>query len=894
MSITSIATETAKSPSPETVGQVSGQIPIELSTRFLEHFSEQLYSSPQKAFEELISNGWDAGADCVDVRISSDLTAANATMCVLDNGSSMDEEGLRQLWRIAISPKKNKPFQYGRPVVGKFGIGKLATYVLANKLTYICKASDGVIRRVTMDYSDIDRQAAQDKLISELTLDLYKVDESEVDEALSNVYDGPAILDLIRKGVPRPEGALSEDEYGAQKVDLERPTRGTWTLVVLSNLKPTGREMKMGVLRRMLEAALPFGSEMAISLNGTLLASSKSNQPTMAEWVIGPELGIDSIEIDEEDNATTGTLAANSAAIEPVNEARTTRKAQMTKIAVTAGTLPVPHVELPGIGIVTGNIRLFETPISGGKSDERGASNGFHVNVLGRVVNQNDPSFGEKNLSHGAWACFRMTVRADGLNEFLIINREQLKELRELKIFRAFLRKVFNKARTHYDSDENAGLPCGGDVLLHSLGVLSLSPLRNVVSEALRTRPPLPDLFDETGILDKEEKRRSWRENTSDNIKNALDEVKYEHLDDDSFVKFRFADNTIVVNKDHPFVEEHSQTKAEKELVRTIAMVELLTDIYALDIGVDPSILANIREYRDRLMRFRALQRRQSGTYIAKLLLETQHDSDTHKRLEAAVSDALRYLGFHVRDLAKSGEPEGIASAYILPIPVDPTPENPHPPLYSFSFDAKSSKHDTAKTGNINLAGVVEHRKRYKANYALVVAPGFSGKAIATRCAQQKVTPMTAHDLGKLLQYTVEHGAIPLTKFREVFKLYKPSAVSKWVEDLNEWLRKQRKLTIDIFLKALKNLRGKVPDALPAGVIAFECRERLNAVSVKDADVIAVAQGLAILIPDLVGVSGDKIVVNASAERVAAAVESQIEKLHNEEPVEIKNGGGGA
>jgi hypothetical protein len=44
-------------------------------------------------------------------------------------------------------------------------------------------------------------------------------------------------------------------------------------------------------------------------------------------------------------------------------------------------------------------------------------------------------------------------------------------------------------------------------------------------------------------------------------------------------------------------------------------------------------------------------------------------------------------------------------------------------------------------------------------------------------------------------------------------------------------------------------------------------------VTAKAEDVIAVARGLTILIPDLVGVDGDKIVVNASAERVAAAVQ---------------------
>jgi len=869
----------------ETIGHPSARIPVELSTRFLEHFSEQLYSSPQKAFEELISNGWDAGADCVDVRIALDLKRGDATMSVLDNGHSMDQEGLRQLWRIAFSPKKDKPVEHGRHVIGKFGIGKLATYVLATRLTYICKSSDARIRRVTMDYGEIDRQkgASQDKLISELTLDVYEATEAELAEALASVHDGPVLLDLISKGVPRPPGAMGDDEFGAPKSELQRPTPGTWTLVLLSGLKPAGRELKLGVLRRMLEAALPFGTEMAISINGDLLASSKVDAPVMREWVLGPDLRIDHVEIDDGDIGD-GDAATPSTKYDPVTAKKEKR---LTKVAVTSGTSVVAHVELPGIGIVTGRVKLFESKISGGKSEERGASNGFHVNVLGRVVNQSDPSFGEENLSHAAWARFRMTVRADGLNDLLTTDREKFRERRELKIFRAFLRRVFNAARTFYDNDTNVEMPDGGDVLVRSLGVLSLNPLRNVVSESLETHPPLPGLFDETGIGDRQEQRKSWRENTADNIKNALGQVKYERSDDGSFVKFRIADNTIVINKDHPFVAEHSRTRAEKELLRTLAMVSLLSDVYALDIGVAPAALESIRDYRDRLLRFRALQRRQSGTYIAKLLLQTQHDSGNSRRLEAVFSDALRYLGFQVLDLAKAGEPEGIASAYPMPTLSNPTRENPTPPLYSFSFDAKSSKHDIAATGNIKLDGVVEHRERYRANHALVVAPGFSEGALATRCSQQGVTPMTARDLGKLLEYTVEYGAIPLTKIREVFAYADPAHVSDWVDRLEDWLREKRPLTIAIFLRALENLKGQVPDVLSAATVALECRRGLGAFSIKDEDVIALAKGLSILIPDLVGVDGDKIVVNASAVRVAAAVESQLESLHDETPMDL-------
>jgi hypothetical protein len=867
-----IEPQVATAASPESIGHQSATIPVEISTRFLEHFSEFMYSSPQKAFEELISNGWDALADYVDVRIPTNLADPTATLSVLDNGESMDEEGLRQLWHIAFSPKRNTPVKSGRKIIGQFGIGKLATYVLASKLTYICKAADGKIRRVTMDYAIVDQKKEdvgdrKDKLVSNLKLAVYEVTDAEVEAALQGVCDGPTTLGLIKSGIPRPTGALGDDEFGAATGVFAKPSSDTWTLVILSGLKPTGRELKLGVLRRMLQAALPFRSAMAICINGELLSSSKVDSPIAHQWTIGPGLNFTSIELDE------------------VNAED---KVEKTTIPLTFSKSPSPHVDIPGIGQVTGTITLFENQISGGKSEDRGSSNGFHVNVLGRLVNQNDPSFGEENLSHAAWARFRMAIRADGLNTLLTTDREKFKERRELKIFRAFLRRAFNMARTNYDSDVNAAMPDGGDVLVKSLGVMSLSPLRNVVSEALKGgQPPIRDLFDDTGITDREAKRKSWRENTSENIQNALSEVKYEAGGDgDGFVKFRLSDNAIVINKDHPFAAEHSGSRAEKELIRTIGMVNLLTDVYALDIGIEAGAIQEVRDYRDKLMRFRAMQQRRSGTYIAKLLLQMQNDSSNSKRLEVVLSDALRYLGYQVEDLAKPGEPEGVANAYSTPTDTIPTPENPTPPLYSFTFDAKSSKNDVAATGNIKLDGMVQHREKYKANYSLVVAPGFSDGSLAIRCTQQKVTPLTASDLGKLLEYTVEFGAIPVTKLRELFELYDPTHVAKWVGDLKVWLQTKRPLTLNIFLQALDKLKGKVPDVLSAGTLAYTCRDKLNAVSVRDEHVIALAKGLSILIPDLVGIEGDKIVVNASAAKVAAAVASQLESLHDGGPVE--------
>jgi hypothetical protein len=354
----------------EAVGHVKTSIPVQISTRFLEHFSEQLYSSPQKAFEELISNGWDAGADFVDIHVSPNLSSPDATMAVLDNGASMDEQGLRELWHIAFSPKTGQPQQHGRQVVGKFGIGKLATYVLASRLTYICKAADGVIRRVTMDYGEVDRTAAADKLISDLSLELYEVDEGDLETAVRSVVAGDQLLKAIRDGVQPNTGApMADVDFGAPVSVLQRQTAGTWTLVVLSGLKPTGRELKVGVLRRMLEAALPMSSEMIIRINGEPLTSTKLATAVAKAWTIGPALGIEEIDLDEGD--PDDEPAANGSGAGPG-----------AKIDITSGAAPLPYIDIPEIGRVTGCVRLYEEKISGGKSEERGASNGFFINVL--------------------------------------------------------------------------------------------------------------------------------------------------------------------------------------------------------------------------------------------------------------------------------------------------------------------------------------------------------------------------------------------------------------------------------------------------------------------------------------------------------------------------------
>jgi len=139
-------------------GREIDKIPVRISYRIIELFSDGLYTSPNKAIEELVSNAYDAGADNVHVLLSPDRSAKEAVIIVADDGEGMDETGLAIHWLIGFSNKRMlKEPPRGRRQIGKFGIGKLATFVLAEKLTHVSK-KDGRFFATTMDFTKIPKE----------------------------------------------------------------------------------------------------------------------------------------------------------------------------------------------------------------------------------------------------------------------------------------------------------------------------------------------------------------------------------------------------------------------------------------------------------------------------------------------------------------------------------------------------------------------------------------------------------------------------------------------------------------------------------------------------------------------------------------------------------------
>lgn len=172
-------------PNFATAGTETEKIDVRLSYGIVRLFSEGLYASPNKAVEELVANSFDAGARRVAVLLPGSFHEQGATVAILDDGEGMDAGGLRQHWLIGKSNKRTlNELPLDRQQIGKFGIGKLATYVLANRLTHISKRS-GKYYSTSMDFKQVDeRGEEQVEARNPIKIGLRELSEAQAKQAL--------------------------------------------------------------------------------------------------------------------------------------------------------------------------------------------------------------------------------------------------------------------------------------------------------------------------------------------------------------------------------------------------------------------------------------------------------------------------------------------------------------------------------------------------------------------------------------------------------------------------------------------------------------------------------------------------------------------------------------
>ena len=250
-------------------GEVVHHIPVRMSYEIIKLFSEGLYQSPHKAVEELVANAYDAGSEHAWVFTTRDEYPEDS-LWVIDDGSGMDSHGFEVLWHVADPHKSIDPGTgvEGRVAIGQFGIGKLAAYVLAERLTHVSKRDDCYLL-TSMDFTRVTEHHQWENP-EDIKVQLRELTEEEAMELLREIAD--------------------RDDEQVCWSRLFGPTACTsWTAAALSEFKPLMDDFQVGTLGWVLRTGLPILSNFSIVLNGSILESPKVDLKPLDTFQFGGE-----------------------------------------------------------------------------------------------------------------------------------------------------------------------------------------------------------------------------------------------------------------------------------------------------------------------------------------------------------------------------------------------------------------------------------------------------------------------------------------------------------------------------------------------------------------------------------------------------------------------------
>lgn len=657
-------------------GEVVEKVPVQIDYAIIEHFSKHLYGSPNKAVEELVSNGFDALASSVYVYLPGAFT--NDHVLVWDDGESMSVQDLHRLWWIARSPKDDSAQRIAvsedgkrkRPMIGKFGIGKLASYVVGHRLTHLCRRGNEFLR-VSVDYRRVPQ--LQDLKEGEQSptpqTSIVKLSEEEArDYVLSLFNEAPASVNELWNGKH-------------------------WTLAVVDQLKEDIR-LSAGRLRWVIGNGMPLRPDFKVWVDDDGV-EPKLARGARASWDIC-EPKVRERFAAEWESARKEGLVAGEYSFLPASE-RSNGKAAVC---------------LPALSEVQVGVHLFEHSLRDSKSD-RPRSYGFFVMVRGRLLNAEDALLSMSDPSYGTFYRCQYVIEADGLDEDLLADRERLHletpRTREFAVLRDALYRASRQALEEYDAQ--AEKERRSESLLP---VDSRAYFREPLTALLLSRDEdLVFPFDVT---------------TAARIQRApLAEA-------DPIAKMDYEDGGFWVNLTHPLLkavqDKLGNTKASREAMRALdlfAVSERLFEGFLYDMGMPDEQIARIVRWRDGLLRAMALRYDAAPTEeVVGEVRETSYAGS--RRFEDALAKLFRLMGFEASRDGASGNKDVLV---VAPIGADE---------YSFTVEAKGKnlpKRQAGTSTNGSEPGVendaaeistaAAHRDDARAKLAIVVARKFSG-----------------------------------------------------------------------------------------------------------------------------------------------------------------------
>jgi len=805
----------------EKIGTTIDSIDVKISYRIIELFSAGLYSSPNKAFEELVCNSYDAFADKVAVYVPSDLTVDGAAIWVCDNGESMDQNGFKDLWRIGESLKRDDAERDKRRLqIGRFGIGKLATYILTNRLTYICKKENRYLA-VTMQYDTITHAKENYKL------DEREISKEDAEKSLSSylTVNGQSMVPFELFGSKAPE---------------------SWTFSILTGLKTKASEISEGRLKWVLRTALPLNPGFKLFYNGQEIESSKISKPLKKVWIIG------------KDDTTLDTLDYASAREDN-------------------GSYFVDFENLKG---VHGKIELYEDSlVDGSKSSILGRSHGIFLMVRERLVNIDDPLLGMEAFSHGAFNRSRIIVNADELDNNLTSTRESIKESKPLSQLKGYLKKKFNNEirKFHFDEENKKDRQQSISYRLSQTALtLSKRPLYVFAEKFFNKEILNPLLIEKPQDNLKDELLADLKQDLTGE-ETIIKDIEWIILhSSDPIAKLDLLTGKLKINLLHPYIANYMDAYKNTLPLQFLAITEVLTEAHLYELGLDESHVNNIMRRRDNTLRELSLSDREGAPAVAQMLKDALADPTG---LEEAVHRAFLALGFESRTLGGNGKPDGKADA-ILGYSSSEQNEN-----YSLTFDAKSTTKSKIQANTTHLATINKHRTDYNADFAVVVAVDFEGannteSNISVTAKQQKITIMKAADLMRLLLLSAPKQ-IGLKKIKELLEnCYAPADVSQWIDNVqNESIEIG---PIRELLETIYELQSQDTEPPEVAGIRQKLNTKLSGQNISKAKIQSILESLRVFVPGFISVEGEKIGIQGTPDKIMSVVNSAINDVPNE------------
>lgn len=530
----------------------------------------------------------------------------------------MDVEQLKMLWWVARSPKAGTDRVIhdatrgpDRKQIGKFGIGKLASYAVGDLITHVSRRNDEFYL-VTVNYAEVlgDDKHVGSSQNNPYTTDILKLTEEEARTVVESVFDGEkkstAVVELF-------------DEQ-------------TWTIAIIGALKT---ELQSGRLQWVVGNSMPERPDFAIWQNDVRLRSKLEKNAALT-WTLGDESVQSAIEKFFADATKKGEFHGNVA---------------FGKVAGLDAAHPnkaIPYVDLPSLGRIWGTVRIFDDSLKAVQSAQMGRSWGFFVMVRDRLLNPDDDKLFLNDPSFASFYRSQFILHADALDESLLADRERLRRdtptVAELQLLQS---AIYRAARTAIEARDQ--------VADEKATTISLLPTHS----RRFFREPLTALS-----------MRAGPEMVIDVTKPT---VERKALGEGRPVSIVSPDtHGFIVNTSHPYYNAVAKKigggKKAAEFFRVydlFSIAERLLEGHLYDVGVDDAVVTQVLTWRDDLFRELAKSYAHARAEVLQDLHNTSYEGDTP--FERAIAKVLNGMGFHAEHCGGSGNEDILLAATVGP-----------------------------------------------------------------------------------------------------------------------------------------------------------------------------------------------------------------------------------